>query len=101
MSSLEEKTLKAMQNKEKLIKEEQKDKTPKDKKTQSNSTPRISRPPKPKKIIVPEYIINLFNNLDKSITSAWGIQQNKKVKWDSKYNQWESFKMWFEELSNK
>jgi len=64
---------------------------------------RKSKPAKessrPAKLIVPNYIKNLFDNLDKSISSAWGMQKNGKIKWDSKYNQWETFKLWFMEVS--
>ena len=45
----------------------------------------------------PDPIVILFNNLDKSITSMWGVQKNGKVKWDAKYNMWLAFKKWFED----
>lgn len=50
------------------------------------------------KLVIPEYIKKLFDNIDKSITSMWGIQKSGKIKWDSKFNQWETFKMWFMEM---
>ena len=59
---------------------------------QSNNTPRQ------RKLKVPEHIKNLFENLDKSITSVWGPKPNGNNKWDSKYSQWKTFKIWFEEM---
>lgn len=93
MSSLEEKTRKAMENKEKSILE---DVLPKQKR--NRRTP-IRRTPKSTKIIVPEHIKVLFDNLDKSISSVWGVQANGKVKWDAKYSMWVVFKEYFKELS--
>lgn len=68
--------------------------------TTGNKRPVVRRrtPSKPAKLVVPEHIKILFNNLDKSISSVWGVQQNGKIKWDSKFNQWESFKIWFKEM---
>jgi len=55
--------------------------------------------PKPKKLVIPNHIKILFDNLNKSISSIWGIQKNGKIKWDAKYNMWTSFKDWFNEIS--
>ena len=87
MSSLEEKTLEAMKLKEKSF---QKNEQPKEKR------PRITRT---KKVVVPEHIKVLFDNLDKSISSVWGVQSNGKVKWDAKFGMWVVFKKYFKELS--
>ncbi|KKN36762.1 hypothetical protein LCGC14_0770220 [marine sediment metagenome] len=43
---------------------------------------------KTKKLIVPDSIKGLFDNLDKSISSVF-------KKWDAKSNQWITFKKWF------
>ena len=51
---------------------------------------------KPAKLVVPEYIRILFDNLDKSINSVWGLRPNGSNKWDAKYTLWLSFKKWFE-----
>ncbi|KKM25450.1 hypothetical protein LCGC14_1594790, partial [marine sediment metagenome] len=55
---------------------------------------------KPAKLVVPEHIKVLFDSLDKSISSAWGVQKNGKIKWDAKYNMWLVFKEYFKELSD-
>lgn len=60
--------------------------------------PYTRRLPKPDKIVVPEHIKVLFDNLDKSISSVWGIQSNGKIKWDAKYSMWTVFKEYFKEL---
>ena len=88
MTSLEEKTLEAMMKlKEKLV---QKNEQPIEKR------PRITRT---KKVVVPDHIKVLFDNLDKSINSVWGVQKDGKIKWDAKYNLWVVFKEYFMELS--
>ena len=66
------------------------------KKSKKASTKRT--PSKPAKLVVPEHIKILFNNLDKSINSVWGVQKDGKIKWDAKYNMWLVFKEYFKEL---
>jgi len=90
--SLLEKALKARESKEEVVLED----VPEEKKLKKSPVRRNVS--KPTKFVVPKHIKTLFNNLDKSISSAWGVQSNGKVKWDSKYNQWIAFKEWFEEL---
>ncbi len=51
-----------------------------------------------KKLIIPEHIKDLFNDLDKSISSIWGMQKDGKIKWVAKYKLWTIYKKWFEEL---
>ena len=53
---------------------------------------------KPAKLVVPEHIKILFDNLDKSINSVWGVQKDGKVKWDAKYSMWLVFKKYFKEI---
>ena len=72
------------------------------KKKESKVIERIpNRIPKIVKLNAPNHIKTLFDNLDKSITSMWGLQKDGKIKWDSKYNQWVSFKEWFKEMMEK
>ncbi len=47
------------------------------------------------KLIVPKYIKILFDYIDKSISSNWGLQKNGNIKYDSKYTIWIVFKEWF------
>ncbi len=86
--SLLEKTLKAMESKKEPV--------PERKKSTKSTVRRVS--PKPAKLVVPEHIKVLFDNLDKSISSVWGVQKNGKIKWDAKYNMWVVFKEYFKEL---
>ena len=94
--NLLEKAIKARESKKEVSLEDAHD-IPDEGKPKKSSV-RI-RTPKPTKLIVPEHIKILFENLDKSINSAWGIQSNGKVKWDAKYSMWIAFKNWFEEVS--
>lgn len=84
--SLLDKTLKAMEIKEEPV---QDDEQPKKKQTRTTRT---------KKVVVPEHIKVLFDNLDKSINSVWGMQKNGKIKWDAKHAMWVVFKEYFKEL---
>jgi len=61
----------------------------------SNSTPR------PRKLVIPNHIKIIFDNLDKSITSVWGPKSDGSNKWDAKYTMWISFKEWFDGVSKK
>jgi len=82
------KTQKAMEPKKEDI--------PEQKRTKRPTTPRVRT--KPAKLVVPDHIKTLFNNLDKSINSVWGVQKNGKIKWDAKFSMWVVFKEYFEEL---
>jgi len=64
-----------------------------------NST-KVGRPKgtRTKKLVVPAHIKTLFDNLDKSINSVWGVQKNGKIKWDAKFSMWLVFKEYFKEL---
>ncbi len=53
---------------------------------------------RPVKLHIPAHIKVLFDNLDKSISSVWGVQKDGKIKWDAKYNMWLAFKEYFKEL---
>ena len=68
--SLLEKTLKAMESKKEPVPEQKKSKKP--------TVRRVS--PKQAKLVVPKHIKVLFDNLDKSISSVWGLQKNGKNK---------------------
>lgn len=62
----------------------------------SNNTPRQ------KKTKVPEHVITAWEQMSKSIESAWGkIRKDGGRKWDSKYAHYLNFKKWFEEVSKK
>jgi len=89
--SLEEKTRLAME-KGKIVQEDEQ--TEKKKKNQ----PLRRSSPKPTKLVVPAHIKTLFDNLDKSISSVWGMQENGKIKWDAKYSMWVVFKEYFKGL---
>jgi len=96
-----QKTMEAMKTKKEIVlvdaqKEIVLDDVPKQKKDKRPIVRRAS--PKPTKMIVPEHIKVLFNNLDKSISSVWGVQANGKIKWDAKYSMWCVFKEYFKEL---
>jgi len=71
------------------------------KKPEVKETLTHKKPTETTKLVIPDFIDNLFDNIDKSITSMWGMQKDGKIKWDSKFNQWESFKMWFKKEVNK
>ena len=56
--------------------------------------------PRPKKLIVPENVKISWEQISKSIESAWGkIQKDGKRKWDAKYALYLIFKEWFEKVS--
>lgn len=82
------KTKKAMEPKKEII--------PEQKRTKRPSIPRVRT--KPAKLVVPDHIKTLFDNLDKSISSVWGVQKNGKVKWDAKFSMWLVFKEYFKDL---
>jgi len=89
-----DKTKKAMESK--ITTESEREVIPEQKKSIKPTVRRVS--PKPAKLVVPEHIKVLFNNLDKSIGSVWGVQKNGKIKWDAKYSMWVVFKEYFKEL---
>ena len=72
-----------------------KSKKPEKPNTPSNSTPRQRKPK------VPENIKISWDQISKSIESAWGkIQKDGSRKWESKYAHYLIFKEWFEKVSN-
>jgi len=77
---------------EKLKKFEEKSDTSKKDSTRNKRT----IPKSPKKLVIPEHIKILFDDIDKSIESIWGIRENGKPKWVAKYKLWLVFKNWFE-----
>lgn len=58
--------------KQKFEEKPSKPKKPEDKKPKSPKTPNT--------LVIPNHIKMLFDNIDKSISSIWGLQKNGKIK---------------------
>lgn len=95
--SLLDKMEKAMEKKEETVSDDVDDIPPEQNKNRRSYVRRVQS--KPTKLVVPYHIKTLFDNLDKSISSVWGVQKSGKVKWDAKYSMWLVFKEYFRELS--
>ena len=91
--SLLDKMKRAMEKKEESVSEDVSSEQIKNKRTYTRRAL-----PKQDKLVVPEHIKNLFNDLDKSVSSVWGMQEDGKIKWVAKYKLWEIFRLWFKEL---
>lgn len=81
-----------------VIKKKSKIKESENTSEKESGVPRMPRVSKTVKLVVPEHIKILFDSLDKSISTVWGIQKDGKIKWDAKYNMWLAFKEYFKEL---